>query len=329
MLPFTIRILNIIFIWIFFSCGKQSNDSINESSHCYVPAIDGTWWQVTGNPDLGELSSKEQQPVDFGIWEAADGKWQIWSCIRKTKEAGHTRLFFRWEGESLTQTNWKPMGIALRGDTTYGEAIGGLQAPYVISVKNNYLMFYGDWNRINLARSLDGKIFERDLRKGSAALFGDLNETNTRDPMVINVKDQWYCYYTAHPNNDGAIYMRTSNNLYNWGDSKIVSYGGSPGTGKLWLAECPHVVTFNGKFYLFRTFSYGQYENGKQITEPKTNVYCSTDPEYFGMNTDSLLVGQLPVAAPEIIYYQEQWYIVALMADLQGIRVAKLKWNQK
>ncbi len=49
-----------------------------------VPAIDGPWWTVAGDPDLGEFTNPGQQPVDFAIWQAADGTWQLWSCIRNT-----------------------------------------------------------------------------------------------------------------------------------------------------------------------------------------------------------------------------------------------------
>ena len=77
-----------------------------------TPVIDGDWWQVAGDPDLGEFMRPEQQPVDFGVWQAADGTWQLWSCIRKTGCGGNTRLFYRWEGQNLTDEHWKPMGIA-------------------------------------------------------------------------------------------------------------------------------------------------------------------------------------------------------------------------
>jgi sucrose-6-phosphate hydrolase SacC (GH32 family) len=229
-------------------------------------------------------------------------------------------LFFRWEGQSLTGTFWEPKGIAMRGDTAVGESAGGLQAPFVIINESKYLMFYGDWNRICLADSEDGKYFKRILVDGSPALFGDPDETNTRDPMVIRADDQWYCYYTAHPGNDGAIYVRTSPDLRNWSDSQIVSYGGSPGKGELWFAECPHVVPYEDRYYLFRTYSYDP---------PKTNVYCSQDPTNFGIDTDSLLVTSLPVAAPEIFQYREKWYIAALMPDIQGIRLAEFEWKTR
>lgn len=48
-----------------------------------VPRIQGDWWTVASEPELGSLARADQQPVDFAIWEAADGKWQIWSCVEK------------------------------------------------------------------------------------------------------------------------------------------------------------------------------------------------------------------------------------------------------
>lgn len=57
------------------------------------PKIDGEWWAITGNPDLGDITNPRQQPVDFGVWLAGDGTWQLWSCIRSTNEPGKTRLF--------------------------------------------------------------------------------------------------------------------------------------------------------------------------------------------------------------------------------------------
>jgi hypothetical protein len=63
-----------------------------------VPRVDAGWWRIAGNPDLGALTNAGQQPVDFAIWQAADGMWQLWSCIRHTKCGGQSRLFHRWEG---------------------------------------------------------------------------------------------------------------------------------------------------------------------------------------------------------------------------------------
>jgi hypothetical protein len=289
----------------------------SQSSHL-KPELAGDWWQIAGNPDLGDLTTEEQQPVDFGIWPAADGSWQVWSCIRKTSESGKTRLFYGWEGQDLMDRDWKPTGIKMRGDSTLGEEPGGMQAPYVIKIDDRYLLFYGDWNRICLAQSHDGKSFKRVLKNGSPALFGDLTETNTRDAMVIKTGDFWICYYVAHPNNDGAIYARTSTDLQQWSESKIVSYGGHVGKGKLWQAECPFVVKMGDDYFLFRTEMYGPNN--------KTNIYRSPDPLNYGIDDDQYFIGSIPVAAPEIFEHDGQWYLACLLPSLKGIRIGKLNW---
>ena len=175
-----------------------------------VPRLVGNWWTVAGDPDLGPLTTPTQQPVDFGIWQAVDGTWQLWSCIRGTKEPGKTRLFHRWEGANLTDANWVPKGIALQANPALGETPGGLQAPYVIRFEDKYWMFYGDWANICLATSTNGKEFVRYRNAvGRPQLdFAAPVDTsrNTRDPMVRRIGGKWYCYYTGHPGNKGFDY---------------------------------------------------------------------------------------------------------------------------
>jgi len=320
----TIKGLAVLICLVFFSgCNPGTNKNLPQIK----PQIEGEWWQIAGNPDLDMLTSEDQQPVDFGIWQAADSTWQLWSCIRKTKEPGKTRVFHRWESDRLIDKNWTPMGIAMRADTTLGETLGGMQAPYVIPNGGEYLMFYGDWQRICLAKSQDGKIFERVIRGGSPALFGDTTETNTRDAMVLKVDNLWHCYYTAHPDQIGAVYARTSPNLYDWSNSVKVAFGGQAGNDKFWYAECPFVIAHPaGNYFHFRTQAYGKGVTNAGNNVQQTSVYRSPDPLYFGIEDDQYFVGTLPVAAPEIFEYKGQWYIAALMPDLDGIRLAKLSW---
>ena len=70
-----------------------------------VPKVVGPWWQIAGNPDLGPYNSDEQEPTAFGLWQAADRSWQLWGCIRKTNVGGQTRLFYRWQGDKITDTD--------------------------------------------------------------------------------------------------------------------------------------------------------------------------------------------------------------------------------
>jgi hypothetical protein len=287
-----------------------------------IPRIDGEWWTVATNPDLGVLGSDEQEPVDFGVWQAADGTWQLWSCIRKTREPGKTRLFYGWEGVSLETPYWKPMGIRMQGNPEVGETRGGLQAPHVTLVDGVYHMLYGDWQHIALATSADGKLFQRRLQ-GLGRVVGMFDEgphANTRDPMVIRIGDLYHCYYVATIDEVGGVYCRTSPDLVRWSESTLVSRGGHVVT-EWWHAECPHVVSVDGYYYLFLTKNY--------MGVPETNVFRSRDPLDFGIDGDEeTWVGSLPAAAPELVHHEGEWFIAALRPELDGIRVARLRWDR-
>ena len=288
-----------------------------------VPAVDGAWWRVAGNPDLGPLAHPRQQPVDFGIWQAADGTWQLWSCIRFTRAPGKTRLFHRWQGDRLTDGDWRPMGIAMQADPRVGETEGGLQAPFVLEAGGTYHMFYGDWEHVCLALSVDGKAFTRRLDdNGKSGLFSNGAGANTRDPMVLRIGDTYHCYTTAHPGLKGAVYCRTSRDLRRWSEARVVAAGGAAGAGPV-AAECPFVYRHKEaeRYYLFRTQQYGR--------NARTSVYCSPDPLDFGVNDDRYLVGTLPLAAPEVIEHDDALYLAALTPGLDGIRLSRLRWTRR
>jgi beta-fructofuranosidase len=290
-----------------------------------VPKIAGDWWTIATDPDLGPLNgppptrpNQVQQPVDFAIWQAADGRWQLWSCIRHTRCGGQTRLFYRWQGEQLTDRDWRPMGIAMQADPGFGETEGGLQAPFVLSTGGVYYMLYGDWENICSASSEDGKTFARRLQtSGKSGMFGEGPGNNTRDPMVLRIGRQWHCYYTAYPDKKGAVYCRTSRDLHTWSKARIVAYGGQAGTGPF-SSECPFVARRGEGFYLLRTQRYG--------SNAQTSVYRSRDPMDFGVDSDRWFLTTLPVAAPEIVTYGDRDYMAALAPNLKGIRMAKLDW---
>lgn len=285
-----------------------------------VPRIEGEWWQVAGDPDLGKYTTPKQQPVDFAVWQAADGTWQLWSCVRGTNCGGRTRLFYRWQGASLADRDWQPMGIAMEADSAFGETPGGLQAPHVIKVGREYIMFYGDWEHICMAKGVDGKTFARQLLpNGKSGMFSEGPGNNTRDVMALRIGNLFHLYYTAYPNRQGADYLRTSADLQTWSSAKIVAFGGAAGI-RPGSAECPFVYHHkdSGYYYLFRTQHYSQ--------NPQTSVYRSKDRTDFGVNDDRYLVGTLPVAAPEIVEHEGGLYIAALLPSLKGIRIARLKF---
>lgn len=289
-----------------------------------LPRVVGDWWQVAGVPDLGELTTEKQQPADFAIWQAGDGTWQIWSCIRHTQEVGRTRLFHRWEGATLTSPHWRPMGVAMRADPKYGEYPGGLQAPHVVRADGGYVMVYGDWVNICAQEGRDGKTFTRRLgADGRTGMFGKDFASNTRDPMLLRTGDRWICYYTAHPQGIGSVYARTSPDLRTWGEEVVVAGGGdlSKAIKAAYAAECPFVVEPRpGEFYLFSTQRYG--------TRAHTTVYASRDPLDFRVEGGrGRMLGTLPIAAPELVKHGGEWFVAALRRDLKGIQIARLAWE--
>jgi hypothetical protein len=284
-----------------------------------VPRVTSDFWTVAHNPDLGAVGAPGQQVVDFSVWEAADGTWQLWSCIRGTNVGGNTRLFYHWEGRNLTDSDWTPKGIAMQADPSLGETAGGVQAPFVLRMGDTWHMFYGDWEHICHATSTDGKAFTRVVgADGKTGLFTEGIGLNTRDPMLLHEGTTNYLYYAT---SDGADYVRTSTDLASFGASTRVAYGGSAGTGGA-SAECPFVVRPDpsGPYFLFRTQLYGGGAT--------TRVYRSLDPKNFGMDDDAHhLVATLPLAAPEIVRVGADYYIAALRGDLAGIQIAHLAFT--
>jgi hypothetical protein len=278
-----------------------------------VPRPDSDWWTVAGDPDLGKFTTPKQQLVDFAIWPAEDRTWQIWSCIRDTNCGGGNRLFYRWEGAR----------IAMQADASAGETPGGLEAPYVIKTGKEYHMFYGDGENICLAKGADGKTFARQLlANGKAGMFTEGPGSGTRGVMVLRIGDLYHAYYAASVDKLGKDYVRTSRDLKNWSASRVVAGGGTAGSGPS-SAEGPFVYYHRASkyYYLFRTTRYSD--------APQTYVYASKNPMDFGANNDDYMVGILAVAAPELIEHEGQLYMAALLPNLKGIRIAKVKWSTK
>jgi hypothetical protein len=289
-----------------------------------LPEVDGKWWSIATNPDLVKYSREKQQPLDFDIWQASDGMWQLVSCCRNTGCGGKGRLFFRWQSDSLTDTNWKEMGVFMEADANCGETIGGLQAPNVIKNDGQYFMFYGDWNHICAAISNDGKSFERLTDdNGQSGIFNEGDGPGTRDPHVMSFNKKFYIYYTGIVDKNSAIYCRISNDLRTWSDSVIVNSGGSGGSGPS-DAECPYVIYMKNEqiFYLFRT------HKRQNSDEYQTSIYCSRDPLNFGIDTDNFKVSSMQAECIRLVRHEKKFYIAALKPDLTGMMMARLEWHR-
>ena len=316
--------INLIF-FLLTSCNPKEKPHSNNKKN-ELPVIAENWWQVARVPDLGEYNNVKMEPVDFAVWQDEDGSWQLVSCIRYCGENANFRLLHRWEGKNLTDTLWEPKGIFMMADSTLGEQHGWIQAPYVVKKDGVYQFFYGGGGQICLALSTDGKNFEKQVQSnGKTKLFEGEEYDRARDIMIMQYENQYYGYYTGSIINNwpddtkGAVFCRKSDDLKQWGKEVKVSETEENVISFL-SSECPQVINKNDYFYLFKT---QEYKPGAQ----QTTIFRSNDPLNFGINTDSLKVKTVSVAAPEIINYKGKYYIAALMPDLKGIRISELSWE--
>jgi hypothetical protein len=308
---------SVIFVTLLPGCQPAHNQLSGEKGPPR-PRIASEWWRICEMPDLGELAGEDpdkQHIVDHGFIRAANGKWQLWACIRGTAVG---RILYRWEGDHLDKGPWTPEGIAARADSSFGERAEPretIQAPYFLKIKDDYYCFYTS-NGARMMISKDGVHYERPHLSNNVNL---MYPDSGRDIMMLEEGDLLYSYSTISTvTRDGWKYgfiiLRTSKNLKDWSDYTIVSSGGIAGNGPI-SAESPFVIKIEKYYYLFRSSS----------VSGLTYVYRSESPYHFGVNDDSKLIKTLPIKAPEIIYDQNQYYISDL-ADFKGIKLARLEW---
>jgi hypothetical protein len=308
-------ILALIFLLLSLNAYSQS-----ESAKGHIPVIDSEWQRICKMPCLDSLQGpdpEKQHIVDHGFLKRSDNSWLLWACIRGTAPG---RILYGWEGASLYEGPWKPIGVVARASSEWDEKTNpeAIQAPYFLKADSGYYCFYNS-NGIRLMFSSDGKEFKRvEFRKNNNLLYSE----GGRDVMVLKENGTYYAYSTVSTVagdgwKRGFVILRTSENLRIWSDYTIVSEGGIAGNGVV-SAESPFVIKIENYYYLFRSSSISL----------KTYVYRSSNPYNFGVNDDSKLIATLPVKAPEIIYENGQYYISDL-ADFQGIKLARLKWKEE
>lgn len=302
-----------------------------------VPVLEGESWDICMMPDLGELRDpdpKKQHIVDHGFLRRPDGRWTLWACLRGTA-AG--RLLFGWEGETLENGPWKPVGVVARADASWGENISKgpnlesgtvrsalapgkgpkwpgevIQAPHYMEWKGEFLCFYNS-NGIRVMTSTDGRTF---TRRGSMPEGNLLYAEGGRDVMVLPLGGVLHAYSTISTEDKrGYVMLRTSTDLKSWTPGRIVNEGGPGGGGPI-SAESPFVVALDGFFYLFRASS----------NDGKAYVYRSATPDDFGVNDSTKLIATLKLKAPEVILHEGGWFISDL-GSFQSLKLRRLRWD--
>ena len=290
-----------------------------------VPSPEGDWLQVAFSPELPEIRSGPGQVVDHCLFQASNGRWQLWTQIRSTAIG---RLFYRWEGSDVFETpDWTPRGICWRAERGCGESWGTedderIHAPYVRHDSGQFVMYYGGGpsrgggSQICAAVSRDGVDFQRVTdNRGQSQIFSGPGVA--RDPMVIKTDHGYVMYYAANEGERGIIAARTSDRAYGapWSGCRIASENGVCGNRR-WTQQCPFVVLLDGYYYLFKMGPSGEF---------KTAVYRSEDPMFFGAG-DERLVTVVEASAAEIVREGGQFYISSLIPGYEGVRIRRLNW---
>jgi hypothetical protein len=319
------------------------------------PRLEGDFWLLAPNPELPTYLRRDprafapgefvpQECVDHYAFQSADGAWQLWGCIRRTAVG---RVLYRWEGQGLEQAPWQPTGEIVRAEAAAGESLDDwrgqewIQSPFVLRSAGRYYFFYGGHGtgldaqgqpvprddprtecQMCLMTSTDGRTWQRHRGpNGYSRVFVGPGEV--RDPCVIAIDGVWHLYYAGYQNADpeqAGIYLRTSSDLLNWSDWRLVHQAHEIAGGR-WSHECPQVVQRGGDFYLLRTADYATADS---------HVFRSDDPTDFGIGAAAVkkYVGPLAVAAPEIIVDPAGREYITSNHDLQaGTRLCRLVWD--
>jgi hypothetical protein len=303
-------------------------------------------WVSNFEQVFSKYAENRNEPVDHHLFQDSRGTWHLWGCVRQTSVG---RILYHWEADTLTQSPWKATSEIIRCDqgvgecmnTTHGEEV--IQSPYFVYDDGLYYMFYGGAStgldsegkpvevqgegfaisdadsQICLTTSTDGRNWtrHRDANGNSRVLAGP---AAVRDPCLIKIGDLWHLYYAAFEGDlftGGGCFARTSKDLINWSDYKLVHRDAEHGGPMTFTHECPHVVYRGGFFYLFRTENY---------YDAVTHVYRSEDPMDFGVDTAEKFVTTIACAAPEIYTVDGQEYVSSNHDPKVGTKMCRLKW---
>lgn len=312
------------------------------------PVLKGESWRIGAPIDLGAMDpDRRAEYVDHHVYRDAEGVWHLWACVRRTAVG---RVLCHWRSDDLYASDWAATGEVIRASTEHGESISDwygeewLQSPFVVEHEGGFYMLYGGHGsgadagghprdgddpamdcQICLMLSPDGRRWRRYVGdRGYSRLF--LGPGEARDPCVLRIADRFVIYYAGYRNSDRnlpAFFARTSYDLLNWSDPRIVHGDLSPrfGDGPNGC-ESPHVVVVGGAYYLFRTQDYAR---------GLTHVFRSEDPFDFGCEDASLhYVTTIDVAAPEVIITPDGGeMLISSSKDLcGGIRLQRLSWRE-
>lgn len=334
----------------------HSQQALAASNTIDAPFIAGQWRLLTSPEPLAslELPPRNQEPLDppepndHHIFQAADGSWHLWACVRGT-DVG--RLLAHWRTDDFFAGPWEFTGEVMRADRNAGESLVTwqgqefIQSPFIVQHNRRFYMIYGGYatgynscgeptldygsmqNQISLASSDDGLQWKRVLNaNGFSRIF--VGPGAARDPSLLKINNLWHCYYTGHRNenvDEEAILVRTSKTLLERSEWEVAHYV-DPAYRSSRTCESPVVIARNGLYYLFRSGGYTGDGNGSVA------VFVSADPKNFGRSGDGSAhyLCNIKAHAPEVITGPDnRLYITKIHSPETGyaIHIAPLQWK--
>ncbi len=292
----------------------------SEPSAPDVPRLAGDWWRIATPPTLERHHQPGIQTVDFTVFQAADGTWQLISCLRGTAAPGGGRLLYRWEAENLTDTDWEPRGIFLEADPDLGQREGRTQAPHCVMDGDTYYLFYNS-NGAYCMISEDGKEFRHHRNIDGELRFFQMG----RDVMLFDNRERdglWYAYYThirpgRYPErNNHTVGARTAPALEGPWSRDVLDLGvvsPPPPNYRFAFAESPFVFFHNGWHYRLE----------------QLNVLASQSPREWDVTILTALErNPMAYMAPEIVEHEGEMYIAGYRDHgRDGIFMNRLTWE--
>ena len=289
------------------------------SARALTPRLAGPWIKIAGRPPLERWASPKAEPVDFTVFQADDGRWQLIACVRHTTHPGSSRLLYRWSSQELTAPDWKPEGIFLSSRTDWGHREGHLQAPFHIKEAGTHYLIYNSAGA-HLLTSPDGlewKPWE------TSPIF-----PMGRDVCVLDDRERsgkWIAYYTSpepgiNPaTRDHTIRARTGDALTGpWADTavEIPPITPPPDGYTFAYAESPFVLRRGDHYYRWE----------------QMYVFRSSDPLSWQGPAITCLEPDDPMKrlAPEIVSHEGRDYLLAYQwrgSDERGVFLAPLVWE--
>lgn len=288
-----------------------------------VPRIDGDWWRIAAPPTLEQWHRPGVETVDFTVYQAQDGTWQLVACLRGTAHPGAGRLFYRWEAGEITARDWRPQGIFRTTSAELGQPAGLLQAPHCVIDRGRWWMFHNADGAYALV-SDDGKGFRQALARDRQPVFFAMG----RDVMMFDNRARdglWYAFFTdITPGRNlerksNTIAFRTAPDLPGpWSADRTEIGVSTPfrGPGDPYPfaeAESPFVVYRDGRYYRWeQMWVFASRDLARWPDEPVAK----------------LTPDQRDYLAPEIVGTPAGDFIAAYREyGRQGIWMAKLAWG--